>query len=131
MLDLAVPESALEMPTKAAVAIQGLAEGWGEGRSDHKSEAGVTALLKRFRGDLNRYKLQAADAPIDNQQVAAEIRESIIPVIGQFAHAGVLAKGHLPEPQPYTAEWEILASARGLAKLSRILQLRGCWSMKL
>ena len=66
VLDLAVPESALEMPTKAVVAIQGLAEGWVGGRSDHTSEAGVTALLKRFRGGLNRYKLQTADAPIDN-----------------------------------------------------------------
>ena len=32
VLDLAVPESALEMPTKAALAIQGLAAGWVGGR---------------------------------------------------------------------------------------------------
>ena len=39
--------------------------------------------------------------------MAAEIRESVIPVIGQFAHAGLLAKGHLLEPAQYAAEWEI------------------------
>ena len=67
VLDSEVPELALEMSTKAVVAIQGLVEGWvgGRGRSDHTSEAGVVALLKRVRGDLNRYKLQAADTPID------------------------------------------------------------------
>ena len=54
VLDLEVPELALDMPTKAVLAIQGLAEGWVGGRSDHTSEAGVTALLKRIRGDLNR-----------------------------------------------------------------------------
>ena len=107
-MDLEVRELALKMPTKAAFAIQGSAEGWGGSRPDHTLEAGVAALLKRVRGDVNRYKLQAADAPIDNQQVAAEIRESIIPVIGQFAHAGLLATGLLPEPQQYAAEWEIV-----------------------
>ena len=98
---------ALDRPTKAVLAIQGLAEDWVGGHADHTSEAGGSALLKHVRGDLNRYKLQAVDAPIDNLQVAAEIRESIIPFLGQFAHAGLLATGLLLEPQQYAAEWEI------------------------
>ena len=99
-LDSEVPELALEMPTKAVVAIQGLAEGWvgGRGRSDHTSEAGVVALLKRVRGDLNRYKLQAADTLIDLLTDTGEVREAIAPVIGQFAHEVFLATGALPEP---------------------------------
>ena len=50
---------ALEMPTKAVIAIQGLTKGWlgDRGRSDHTSEVGITALLERVRGDLNRCKL--------------------------------------------------------------------------
>ena len=83
VLDSGVPELALEMPTNAVVAIQGLAEGWlgGRGRSDDTSEAGVVALLKRVRGDLNRYTLQAADTPIDLPTVVGEVREAIVPVI--------------------------------------------------
>ena len=39
--------------------------------------------------------------------MAAEIRGSVIPVIGQFAHVGLHADGHLPEPAQYAAEWEM------------------------
>ena len=64
----------------------------------------MTALVKRVRGDLNRYKLQAADTPIDLPSVVGEVCEAIVPVIGQFAHQGLLATGALPEPERYASE---------------------------
>ena len=55
----------------------------------------------------SRFKLQAADTPIDPPTVVGEVREAIAPVIGQFAHEALLATGALSQPERYSSEWEV------------------------
>ena len=86
-------ESGEVMPPKAVTGIQATVASWlGEGH-EAAAEPIVSAEIKRIRGELNRLRLEAGDAPVDQDRVLAEIHEVILPLITSYVNRFVRARG--------------------------------------
>ena len=95
------------MPPKAVTGIQATIASWlGEGH-EAAAEPIVAAEIKRIRGELNRLRLEAGDAPVDQDRVLAEIHEVMLPLITTYVNRFVRLRGVHPDPGQFSSDWEM------------------------
>ena len=95
------------MPSKAVVTIQGLVASWLGEAHEAASEMAVTAELKRVRGELNKFRTEAGDAPLDQDRIRAEADEVIQPLVRAYVERFVRVRGVKPDAPQFSAEWDI------------------------